>query len=104
MQYRQFRLEDLPQNISRPDVDLVFGANGALGGIMICDMEEYGPFGIHDDQEGFLILEGNGSFWCDDEEIKVSPDMAILIPPHVRHCFKKDTGTPDMKIFYFHAM
>lgn len=92
--YRQFRKEDLTAP-PRPEVDLLFGTGGAMSGMMYCDVVEYGECGIHDDQEGFLVLEGHGKFRIEDEEIPVCPDMAILIPPHVVHGFKKD---PDSRI------
>lgn len=99
---KQFKKEDLPKR-PRPDVDLLFGSNGALAGMMYCDATEYGPYGEHDDQEGFLVLEGTGTFYADGKEYRVSADTALLIPAHVIHCFKKDPDSVDMKIFYFHA-
>ncbi len=100
--YRLFRKEDLTAP-PRPEVDLLFGTGGVMSGMMYCDAMEYGVCSTHDDQEGFLVLEGHGKFRIGDEEISVCPDMAILIPPHVLHGFKKDSDSPDMKIFYFHA-
>ena len=100
--FKQFRVEDL-SNPPRPEVDLVFGTGGAMSGMMYCDVTEYGKLNEHDDQEGFLVLEGHGKFRIDEQEISVGPDMAILIPAHVFHAFKKDPDSPDMKIFYFHA-
>ncbi len=81
----------------------MFGTGGALSGVMYCNEMEYGPFGVHDDQEGFFVLSGTGTFYVDGEEFRVGPEMAIMIPPHVEHCFKKDADSEDMKIFYFHA-
>ena len=104
MEYvKQFKDEMLDRTVSRPDVDLLFGTGGALSGMMYCNETEYGPFGVHEDQEGFLVLSGAGTFYVDGKEFPVGPEMAIMIPPHVEHCFKKDPDSPDMKIFYFHA-
>lgn len=100
---RQFRDEELDRSLSRPDINLLFGTGGALSGVMYCNEMEYGPFGVHDDQEGFFVLSGTGTFYVDGEEFRVGPEMAIMIPPHVEHCFKKDADSEDMKIFYFHA-
>ena len=100
--YKQFRKEDLTPP-PRPEVDLLFGTGGAMCGMMYCDVTDYGKLNEHDDQEGFLVLEGTGTFRAGDEEIPVCPDMAILIPAHVFNAFKKDPDSPDMKIFYFHA-
>lgn len=100
--YKQFLKEDLP-NCPRPDVDLVFGTTGALGGIMYCDSTEFDSINVHDDQEGFLVLEGHGQFYADGEIVDVGPDMALLITCGVKHCFRKNPDSPDMKVFYFHA-
>lgn len=100
--YKQFRKEDLP-NRPRPDVDLVLGGSGALGGLMYCDATEFDSINVHDDQEGFLVLEGTGKFYADGKVIDVGPDMSLLISAGVKHCFKKDPDSADLKIFYFHA-
>ena len=99
---KQFRKEDLTPP-PRPETDLLFGTGGAMCGMMYCDVTEYGKLNEHDDQEGFLVLEGTGHFRIDDQEVSVCPDTCILIPAHVFHAFKKDADSPDMKIFYFHA-
>ena len=100
--YKQFKTSDLTAP-PRPEVDLLFGSSGAMSGMMYCDATEYGTLNQHDDQEGFLVLEGHGYFRINEEDVKVGPDMAILIPAHTYHAFKKDPDSPDMKIFYFHA-
>ncbi len=100
--YRQFTVDDLTPP-PRPETDLLFGGSGAMCGMMFCDVTEYGKLNQHEDQEGFLVLEGHGSFRINDEDVKVGPDMSILIPAHTWHAFRKDPDSPDMKIFYFHA-
>ena len=57
--YKQFRKEDLTPP-PRPEVDLLFGTGGAMCGMMYCDVTDYGKLNEHDDQEGFLVLEGTG--------------------------------------------
>ncbi len=47
--------------------------NGFCIGIAFYDQEVYGPPGVHDDQEGFYVLAGQGTAKVGDEEFESAP-------------------------------
>lgn len=100
--YKQFNLGECPKG-QRPDMVLCKGTNGALGGLTLYESEEFNPVAKHSDQEGFVILDGEGDFYCDGEIIPVKKDMGLLISAGTEHCFRKKPGTKALKVFYFHA-
>lgn len=77
--------------------------SGSSAGITVFMADEYNVAGTHNDQEGFFVLEGSGWGKIGDQEFKVEPDMAYVVPAGVTHCFKKDPGTEGLKVFWFHA-
>ena len=54
---------------------------------------EYGKPGIHDDQEGFYILQGTGTAKVGDEEFAVSPGSAFIANKGVPHTMKRDAAS-----------
>jgi ATPase subunit of ABC transporter with duplicated ATPase domains len=54
-------------------------------------------------REDFYILEGKGYAKIGDEEIFVEPEMALIAPAGVMHCFKKVPDCKALKVFWFHA-
>ncbi len=77
--------------------------NGSKCGISLYTAEEYGKAGCHDDQEGFLVLEGHGRALIGDDELELKPGVAFMVPAHVRHSMKKDKDCSVCKVFWFHA-
>jgi mannose-6-phosphate isomerase-like protein (cupin superfamily) len=76
---------------------------GCCSGINFIMGNEYNEAGVHDDQEGFLIIEGSGWLKVGTEEIRLNPDMSIIVPAGVAHCMKKDPDVKQLKVFWFHA-
>ncbi|AEV29239.1 cupin domain-containing protein [Sphaerochaeta pleomorpha str. Grapes] len=62
---------------------------------------EFLPFGIHEDNEGFFVLEGTGSMIVADEEFAISAGFSMIVPAHTVHAIRK-TGEAKLKIFLFH--
>lgn len=76
---------------------------GCCSGINVYTATEYLTPGVHEDQEGFLVLEGTGWAKVGDEEFRIEPEVAYLAPAGVKHCVKKDPGSKVLKIFWFHS-
>jgi mannose-6-phosphate isomerase-like protein (cupin superfamily) len=55
-----------------------------------------------DEEDSFLILEGELTFTADGEEIVAGPGTFVLIPPGVEHTFANRGETP-VKIVNIHA-
>ena len=57
----------------------------------------------HEDQEGFLVVEGRGWARVGNEEFRLEPDLSFIAPAGVNHAFKKELDSKPLKIFWFHA-
>ena len=57
--------------------------------------------GVHDDSEGFFVLEGKGSMRIGDEEFLLTKHTAMIVPAKTPHAIKK-TGEEPLKIFLYH--
>lgn len=88
-------------------VTLVDESNGAKNGFSIgisyYHSNEYGTPGVHDDQEGFYVLEGSGVAKVGEEEFKVAPGVAFIATRGVPHTIKKDTNQKYVKILWSHG-
>ena len=100
---KQFDDGELDMNNVRPGKRLLTGINGAKCGMMFCNDTEFGELGDHDDQEGFLVLEGDGEVYIDGKSYPVSPDTAILLQAHQLHTFRRNASSCALKIFWFHS-
>ena len=77
--------------------------NGCRCGVSIYDNTEFpDEYGAHDDQEGFLVLEGEGTARLGDLEIDIAPGDSFLAKPGVKHTIKCKEGKP-VKVFWFHS-
>jgi len=100
---------DLPVNPSTGHRSgrLIHEAHGAVNGYCIgigyYDKEEYGQPGIHEDQEGFYVLEGTGTAKIGDEEFKIRPGTAFIAARRVPHAIKKDPDSPPVKVLWSHG-
>jgi len=96
-----------PNNKNYQQYDLIGEKNGCTNkcrtGIGIHSTEEYGKPSVHDDQEGFFILEGTGWTKVGDQEFRLEPGMSYIVPVGVSHVSKKDKDSVDLKTFFFHA-
>ena len=77
--------------------------NGCRCGISIYRHKEYKKEDIHDDQEGFFVLEGKGFAKVDGEEFVMEPGMAFMVPAGVKHATKCDPEYEFCKVLWFHG-
>ena len=101
--YVYFDASSINLSDPHPSKKLLDGSKGCCSGVTFCPGTEYGKPGVHDDQEGFFVVEGTGFLNLDGKEIPVKPDTAILLPPGAAHTFKRNPDSVPLKIFWFHA-
>ncbi|MBQ4536601.1 MAG: cupin domain-containing protein [Lachnospiraceae bacterium] len=79
--------------------------NGSRCGVSFYALDEYDytRMGAHDDQEGFLVLEGYGKAMIGGEELDLEPGMCFMIPAGVPHGMIRAKGSEYCKVFWFHA-
>ena len=102
----------------REDVEPVFGpghsshkllgeangcVNGCHTGISVYDATTYQTPGVHDDQEGFVVLSGSGWAKVGEEEQAIGPGTVFIAPQGVPHCIKTDSEEEPVAVFWFHA-
>lgn len=76
---------------------------GCRTGISIHSSTDWSVNEIHDDQEGFLVLEGTGWAKVGDSEFPIEPEVAIMVPAGKVHCLKRHPESKPLKVFWFHA-
>ena len=88
-------------------IPLLSAENGCLAGcrtgLLLYTQEEFRQGGVHDDQEGFFVLEGSGCARVGDREYPLSPGACFIVPPGFRHSIRKDPSCDCIKLFFFHA-
>ena len=57
--------------------------------------------GVHDDNEGFYVISGQGMMRVGDCEAPLSPGTAAYAPAGVPHAIRK-TGDADLEVFIYH--
>lgn len=77
--------------------------NGCRCGISMYKDDEYGKASVHDDQEGFYVLEGRGRALVGEEEIMMEPGVAFMVPAGVSHVMKREPGCECCKVLWFHG-
>lgn len=78
--------------------------SGCCSGITIYSDTSYSSRpGIHDDQEGFYVLEGKGMAKLDDFEFNIAPGDSFIALPGVAHTIKSDSVDTPVKVFWFHS-
>jgi mannose-6-phosphate isomerase-like protein (cupin superfamily) len=77
--------------------------NGCNTGMNLIKRDDYNGPGTHEDQEGLFVVAGSGWLKMGAEEIKLLPDMSVIIPAGIEHCMRKDPEADQLKIFWFHA-
>ena len=87
-----------------PLIDASNGAvNGFSMGLSFYNDEEYGEPGIHDDQEGFYVLEGSGTVRFGDEEFDIAPGSGFIAHAGVPHTIKRKPGSKPVKVLWCHG-
>ena len=77
--------------------------NGCCTGVSVFSNTEYPKVSRHEDQEGFMVLEGTGWARVGEEEIPLEPETSFIVPAGVGHAVKKNPDSKPIKIFWFHA-
>lgn len=77
--------------------------NGCCAGISYYRSLKYTPPAIHDDQEGFFVLSGEGWAHVGNEEFEIEPGMAFLVPARTVHQLKSNNRECALEVFWFHA-
>lgn len=80
----------------------ISGMAGVSTGMSIYFTETYSTPGIHEDHEGFFVVEGDGWVKMGEDEFSVSSGTSFLVPAGTAHAICKKTGGVDVKIFWFH--
>ncbi|MBQ2803021.1 MAG: cupin domain-containing protein [Lachnospiraceae bacterium] len=76
---------------------------GCRSGITIYRSTEFGKGGIHEDQEGFFVLSGEGVARIGENEFPIYEGMSFLAPAGVRHTIKSNCKEVPVKVFWFHS-
>ncbi|MCR5402243.1 MAG: cupin domain-containing protein [Butyrivibrio sp.] len=87
--------------------DILTSENGCVAGckagFTYYEDTEYGKGGVHDDQEGFLVLEGTGKALFGEQEFDVYPGLTMIAPAGIRHTIKRNEDSEPVKVFWFHS-
>ncbi len=76
---------------------------GCCAGISIHTTTEFPPPGVHEDQEGFCVLEGTGWARVGDQTFSLEPELAFIVPAGIKHCLRRAVDSVPLKVFWFHA-
>lgn len=76
---------------------------GCCTGVSFYPETEYGKGGVHDDQEGFFVIAGNGTAKVGETEFKIYPGVSFIAPAGVRHVIKRDADSDAVEVFWFHS-
>lgn len=76
---------------------------GCRSGLLMYTQLEYIQGGVHEDQEGFYVLEGTGKALVGENEFPLSPGICFIVPPGFYHAIKRDAECSNIKLFFFHA-
>lgn len=76
---------------------------GCRTGLLYYRQTEYIQGGVHDDQEGFFVLEGNGWAKMGEREFPIAPGSSFIAPAGMWHYIRRNQNCPYVKLFFFHA-
>lgn len=77
--------------------------NGCASGTTLYSSYEFGECGVHEDQEGFYVLEGEGYAKLDDLVFPVKKGDSFVASPGVAHTIRTKEGCEPVKVFWFHS-
>lgn len=87
--------------------ELITEKHGAVKGYMIgvseYTTEEYLTPGIHEDQEGFYVVTGEGKAKIGKKEFDIRPGSAFIAPKDMPHSIKKNPGSVPIKVVWSHG-
>lgn len=76
---------------------------GCCSGITTYGNTEYRKPGVHDDQEGFFVLEGEGYAKLDDLEFPIAKGDSFVAAAGVAHAVRTKEGCEPVKVLWFHG-
>lgn len=71
-------------------------------GVSVYICKEYQEPGVHEYNEGFYVLKGNGFIKCDSSEHFIEESMSFIVPYNVEHSLKCSEGISELRVFCFH--
>ena len=77
--------------------------NGFCMGISEYFSEEFGELGIHDDQEGFYVIEGKGFAKVGNKEFFITKGDSFIVKAGIKHVLKKDINANVLKVLWSHG-
>ena len=77
--------------------------NGFCMGLSYYFSDDFGVPGIHEDQEGFYVIEGSGKAAIGSEVFDVQVGDSFLVPAGVEHVLKKDRHVKHLKVLWSHG-
>jgi mannose-6-phosphate isomerase-like protein (cupin superfamily) len=77
--------------------------NGYSVGVAYYYQDQYGDPGIHEDQEGFYVVAGEGMARVGDDEFPVSPGSAFIAAKGVPHAIKRNPDSEPVKVIWSHG-
>ena len=77
--------------------------NGVTTGVSVYTATEYKEPGVHEDQEGFFVVEGSGYAKVGETEIRLEPGVSFIAQVGVAHSIKSDIEECPIKVFWFHS-
>ena len=103
-QKSEAEVEQRTGHISYPMLDEANGCvHGFSSGITYYTETEYPTPGDHEDQEGFVVLEGTGWARVGEEERRLEPDVCFIAPAGVAHTIRRDPQSGHVKVCWFHG-
>jgi mannose-6-phosphate isomerase-like protein (cupin superfamily) len=99
---------DLPtDSAGRHTGNIIEASLGATQGFCLgvgyYDSDEFGPMGVHDDQEAIYVLEGAGTASVGGQQFAVGPGTAFFVAPKVPHTIKRDHAGGPVKVLWTHG-
>jgi mannose-6-phosphate isomerase-like protein (cupin superfamily) len=88
------------KNLIMPDQGAV---NEFVLGVTEYYEEDYKTIGVHDFQEGFYIVEGEGTAKIGEEEFDIRPGTSFIAAKGVPHSIKKSPGSVPVKLVWVHG-
>ena len=99
--------ELLKNSDGKKSIELLSEANGCVAGcragVTYYQNTEYKKPGIHDDQEGFIVLKVSGMALIGDEEFAIEEGTAFIAPKGTPHTIKSNSNDEPVLVFWFHS-
>ena len=73
---------------------------GCVSLVHVITSTEYTPEQAHEDNEGFFVARGSGTFRLDGNEYPLKPGCAMYAPAGMMHAMKSDGS--EMEVFVYH--